>query len=64
MFEFRRIGIFEAVLVLRAADAVIHGQILHGLHEQRDALDFFHLRLQPADDFAGACCSLLDAASS
>ena len=31
------VGIFQRVLILRAADAILHGQILHRLHVQRDA---------------------------
>ena len=33
------VRIFQAVLVLRAADAVFHRQILHRLHVQRDAVN-------------------------
>ena len=32
--QLLRIGIFEAVLILRAADAVLDGQVLHRLHEE------------------------------
>ena len=48
--QLLRIGIFEAVLILRAADAVLDGQVLHRLHEERNALDVGQCRLQAADD--------------
>ena len=35
----RRIGIFQGVLKLGAADAVFHGQVLHRLHVERDSVD-------------------------
>ncbi len=47
--EFLQVGIFQRVLILRAADAVLYGQVLHRLHVQRDAVDFLELRLQPPD---------------
>ena len=37
--EFLRIGIFQAVLILRAADAILDGEVLHRLHEHRDAVN-------------------------
>ena len=37
--QFLRVGIFQRVLKLRAADAVFDGEILHRLHEERDAFD-------------------------
>ena len=33
-------GIFQRVLILRAADAIFDRQILHRLHVKRDAVDF------------------------
>ena len=48
------VGIFEAVLVLRPADAILDRQVLHRLHVQRDAVDLGQLRLQAADHVAGA----------
>ena len=44
------VGIFETVLVLCAADAVLDGQVLHRLHVERDAIDLGEHRLQAADD--------------
>ena len=58
--QFLGVGIFEAVLILRAADPVFDGEILHRLHEQRDALDSGELRLQAANDVAGADLPLLN----
>ena len=34
--KFLRIGILEAVLVLRPADAILDGEVLYRLHEERD----------------------------
>ena len=45
-----RIGIFQTELILRAADAVFHRQVLHRLHVQRDALDAGNFLLQPLHD--------------
>jgi hypothetical protein len=39
-------GIFERVLILGAADAVFHRQVLHRLHVERDALTCRELGLQ------------------
>ena len=44
--QFIRVRIFQRVLELRAADAVFDRQVLHRLHVQRDAIDFFEFRLQ------------------
>ena len=38
--QFLGVDIFQGVLILRAADAVFHGQVLHRLHEERNAVDF------------------------
>ena len=54
------VGILEAVLELRPADAVFDGQVLHRLHEERDALDAGQLRLQPPDDVARVDPALLE----
>ena len=48
-----RVRVFQAVLVLGAADAVLDGQILHGLHEELDAIDFLKFRLQAANHRTG-----------
>ena len=37
--QFFGVGVFQAELVLRPADAVFHRQVLHRLHVQRDAFD-------------------------
>ena len=52
--QFFRVGIFEGVLILRAADPAVDLHILHGLHKQRDALDVFRCLAQSVNDFAGA----------
>ena len=41
--QFVDVGVFEAVLVLRPADPVLHRQVLHRLHEQPDALQLVEL---------------------
>ncbi len=51
--QFLRVGIFETVLILRAADACFHSQVLHRLHEQRDAFHARQARLQAANHVAG-----------
>ena len=61
--QLLRVGVFEAVLVLRAADAVFHRQVLHRLHVERDALDLGQLGLQAPDDVAGDRPSARPAAS-
>ena len=43
------IGVFEGVLVLRAAHPVVHGNVLHGLHEELYSLNPLQSRLEPAD---------------
>src|SRR5205823_3117915 len=48
------IGIFKAVLILRAADAILDRQVLHWLHEKRDTFYVRQGRLQAADDLHGA----------
>ena len=47
-------GVFERILVLRAADAILDRQILDRLHIERDALHLGQFRLQPSHDFGGA----------
>ena len=61
--KFFGVGIFERVLVLRPADAVFDGEILHRLHVKRDAFDLRQFGLQAADDVAGAGCCAGRAAS-
>ena len=58
--QFLGVRVFQAVLELRAADAVFDRQVLHRLHEQRDALDLGQLRLEPADHVAGVDLPLLE----
>ncbi len=61
--QFVRVRIFERVLILGAADAVIDREILHRLHVELDALDLGQLWLKPADDLGGGDAALLRAAS-
>ena len=56
--QFLGIGIFEAVLILRATHAILDREILDRLQEQGRALDVRHRRLQPSDDLLRACLSL------
>ena len=58
--QLRRVRIFERVLVLRAAHAVFDREVLHRLHEQRDALDLRQLGLQAPNDLAGAHLPLVE----
>src|SRR5262249_22740960 len=44
------IDVFERVLELRAADAVLDGEILNGLEEEGDAVDFGEFGLEAPDD--------------
>ena len=41
--QFVRIGVFERVLVLRAAHPIVHSNVLHRLHEQLYALNLVQL---------------------
>ena len=49
VIQFIRIGVFERVLVLRAAHPIVHGNVLHRFHEQLDSLNLVQFRLEPAD---------------
>ena len=57
--QFLRIGIFDRILKLRAADPVFDSQILHRLHEEGDSLNLGQLRLQPANDFRCTLAALI-----
>ncbi len=57
--QFAPVGILHGVLKLGAAHPVLHRQVLHRLHEQRDAFDLCQLRLQPANDVRRLCLALL-----
>ena len=54
------IGVFERVLVLGAAHAVIDRDVLHRLHEQLDALRPVRAWLEPADEIRGADVALFE----
>ena len=49
-----RVGVFQRVLILSAAHPVVHGNILHRLHEELNALDRLEARLQPTNHVGGA----------
>ena len=53
------IGILHRVLVLGAADAVLHREVLHGLKVEANAFHLGQLGLEPVDDFAGAEAAIL-----
>src|ERR1700746_1135137 len=48
--ELLRVRILEAILKFRAAAAVFDGEVLHRLHEERDAVNTGEPRLEAADD--------------
>ena len=54
------IRILEAVLILRAAHAILDGQILHRLEIERDAFDLRELGLQAIDDRGNARIALVE----
>jgi hypothetical protein len=56
--EVLHIHRFDGELILRAADPVLDGQVLHRLHVQRDSVDLRQLRLQSPDDVARARVAL------
>ena len=47
--QFGGIGVFQRVLVLRAAHSVIYADVLHRFHEQLDSLNPVQSPLEPAD---------------
>ena len=49
-----RVGVFQAVLILRAADAIFDRQSCTGCMYSVMPVDLRQLRLQPADDLGGA----------
>src|SRR5207302_387371 len=56
--QLLRIRVFDRVLKLRAADPVLHRQVLYRLHVERNAHHLRQLRLQPANDFGCGLPSL------
>ena len=54
------VGIFQGVLELRAADPVLHGNILHRLHEQGDSRHPGKFRLQAPNDIARTDLAFID----
>ena len=47
--QFGLTGVFQRVLVFGSADAIVHRQVLHRLHIERDAGNLRYLRLQSLD---------------
>ena len=45
-----RVGGFQAVLILRATDAIFHSQVLHSLHEQLNPFNGLHFVGEPTND--------------
>src|SRR6267154_819435 len=60
MSQFFRVHVFQAVLKLRAADAIFDGEVLHRLHEERDAVDISELGLKAPDNVGGGNLALLE----
>src|SRR6267154_6807399 len=60
MSQFFRVHILQAVLKLRAADTIFDGEILHRLHEERDAVDISKLWLKAPDNVGGGNPALLE----
>ena len=48
------VRVFDGVLELGAAHPGVDGEVLHGLHVERDPLDLRQLRLEAADHLGGA----------
>ena len=57
--QFSGIGVFHRILVLGAADAAFHSQVLHRLHVERDAFHFGQFRLQIANDLGSSLFTLI-----
>src|SRR5712672_1619409 len=60
MSQLFRVDILQAVLKLRAADAIFDGEVLHRLHEERDAIDISQLGLETPDNVGGGNLALLE----
>src|SRR4051812_31517073 len=48
-----QVRVFQRVLVLRAADAVLNRQVLNRLHVERDAFNLLQIGLEPLNDLGG-----------
>ena len=49
LLQFVGVGIFQRVLILGAADAIVDGDVLHRLHVEVNPGDLLQIVLQPAD---------------
>ena len=60
LIQLIHVGVFERVLVLRPAHAVVDGDVLHGLHKQLDSLNLIQFRLEPANHVGCADIPLIE----
>ena len=60
VFNSSASAIFESVLILRAADAILDRQVLHRLHVERDAVDLGQRRLQATHHSVASNLSLVE----
>src|SRR5882762_523539 len=60
MSKLFRVHVLQAVLKLRAAYAIFDGEVLHRLHEERDAVDISKLGLEAPDNVGGGNPALLE----
>src|SRR5712671_2681648 len=60
MSQLFRVHILQAVLKLRAAYAIFNGEVLHRLHEERDAVNIGKLGLKAPDNVGGGNLALLE----
>ena len=49
MIELARVGVVQRVLILGLRHAAADGDVLRGLHVERDALDLGEIGAQPRD---------------
>src|SRR6267154_1206085 len=60
MSQLFRVHVLQAVLKLRAADAILDGEVLHRLHKERDAIDIGKLGLKAPDNVGGGNLALIE----
>ena len=54
MVELAGIGVVQRILILRLGDAAADGDVLRGLHIERDALDLGEVGAQPREHLVHA----------
>ncbi len=59
MFSSLWLRIFQRVLILGAADAIVHSEILHRLHVEHDSRNLRQFRAQAIDHLSGGNPALL-----